>query len=140
MWKCVDAELQWQIHCFPYVELSDVPRLQQVEKKSCRMAEESRTNNRDVTVTSPTTSGWVCPILRSFTMSMINKNFDKKIIICTFQFPHYILFWKAYDAMSGIFIATFSGRTWQMPKWTNHQCWQWSNRQMTMRSTNKYFK
>ena len=42
MWKCVDAELQWQIHCFPYVELSDVPRLQEVEKKSCRMAEESR--------------------------------------------------------------------------------------------------
>jgi hypothetical protein len=28
---------------FPYVELSDVPRLQQVEKKKCRTAEESRT-------------------------------------------------------------------------------------------------
>ena len=23
--KCVDAELQWQIRCFPYVEHSDVP-------------------------------------------------------------------------------------------------------------------
>ena len=32
-WKCVDAELQRQICCFPYVELSDVPWLQQVEKK-----------------------------------------------------------------------------------------------------------
>jgi hypothetical protein len=34
MWKCVDTELQRQIHFFPYVELSDVPRLQQVEKKA----------------------------------------------------------------------------------------------------------
>jgi hypothetical protein len=25
---------EWQIYCFPYVELSDVPRLQQVGKKS----------------------------------------------------------------------------------------------------------
>ena len=32
-WKCVDAELQRQIRCFSYVELSDVPRLEQVEKK-----------------------------------------------------------------------------------------------------------
>ena len=42
-WKCVDAELQWQICSFPYVELSDVPRLQQVERKKRRTAEESRT-------------------------------------------------------------------------------------------------
>ena len=42
-WKCVDAELQWQIRCFAYVELSDVPRLQQVGKKSRRTAEVSRT-------------------------------------------------------------------------------------------------
>ena len=42
-WKCVDAELQQQIRCFPYVELSDIPRLQQVEKKR-RTAGESRTN------------------------------------------------------------------------------------------------
>ena len=34
MWKCVDTELQRQIHSFPYVELSDVPWLQQVEKKA----------------------------------------------------------------------------------------------------------
>jgi hypothetical protein len=34
MWKCVDAQLQRQIRCFPYVELSDVPRLQQIEKKA----------------------------------------------------------------------------------------------------------
>jgi hypothetical protein len=34
MWKCVDSELQRQIRCFSYVELSDVPRLQQVEKKT----------------------------------------------------------------------------------------------------------
>jgi hypothetical protein len=33
MWKCVDAELQRQIRCFLYVELSDVPRLQEVKKK-----------------------------------------------------------------------------------------------------------
>ena len=33
-WKCVDTELQRQIRCFPYVELSDVPRLQQVGKKA----------------------------------------------------------------------------------------------------------
>ena len=33
-WKCVDAELQRQIRCFPYVELSDVTRLQQVGKKA----------------------------------------------------------------------------------------------------------
>jgi hypothetical protein len=43
MWKCFDAELQRQICCFPYAELSDVPRLQQVGKKSCRTAEESLT-------------------------------------------------------------------------------------------------
>ena len=43
-WKCVDAELQRHIRCFPYVELSDVPRLQQVENKSRRTAEESRTS------------------------------------------------------------------------------------------------
>jgi hypothetical protein len=35
-WKCVDAELQRQIRCFPYVELSDVPLLQQIEKKAGR--------------------------------------------------------------------------------------------------------
>jgi hypothetical protein len=29
--------------------------------------------NRDVTVTSPTISGWVCPILRSFTRLLIYK-------------------------------------------------------------------
>jgi hypothetical protein len=29
--------------------------------------------NRDVTVTSPTTSGWVCPILRSYTRLLIYK-------------------------------------------------------------------
>ena len=28
-WKCADQELEGQIRCFPYVELSDVPRLQQ---------------------------------------------------------------------------------------------------------------
>ena len=33
-WKCVNAELQRQIRCFPYAELSDVPWLQQVEKKA----------------------------------------------------------------------------------------------------------
>ena len=33
-WKCAKAELHGQIHCFPYVELSDVPRPQQVEKKA----------------------------------------------------------------------------------------------------------
>jgi hypothetical protein len=33
-----------KIRCFPYVELSDVPRLQQVHK-SRRTAEESRTNS-----------------------------------------------------------------------------------------------
>jgi hypothetical protein len=33
-WKCVDAELQRQIRCFPYGESSDVPRLQQVKKKA----------------------------------------------------------------------------------------------------------
>jgi hypothetical protein len=32
-WKCVDAELQRQIRCFPYVELSDVPWLQHVGEK-----------------------------------------------------------------------------------------------------------
>ena len=42
--SCVDAELQRQIRCFSYIELSDVPRLQQVEKKSRRKAEESRTS------------------------------------------------------------------------------------------------
>ena len=41
-WKCADQELQRQIHCFPYAELSDFPRLQQVEK-SRRTTEESRT-------------------------------------------------------------------------------------------------
>jgi hypothetical protein len=41
-WKCVEAELQRQIRCFPYVEFSDAPRLQQVKKKSRRTAEESR--------------------------------------------------------------------------------------------------
>ena len=40
-WKCVEAELQRQIRCFPYVEFSDAPRLQQVIK-SRRTAEESR--------------------------------------------------------------------------------------------------
>ena len=34
-WKCADQELERQIRCFPYVELSDVPRT----------AEESRTND-----------------------------------------------------------------------------------------------
>jgi hypothetical protein len=33
-WKCVEAELQRQIRCFPYVEFSDAPRLQQVKKKA----------------------------------------------------------------------------------------------------------
>jgi hypothetical protein len=33
-WKCAKAELHGQIRCFPYVELSDVPWLQQVEKKA----------------------------------------------------------------------------------------------------------
>jgi hypothetical protein len=33
-WKCVEAELQRQIRCFPYVEFSDAHRLQQVKKKS----------------------------------------------------------------------------------------------------------
>ena len=42
MWKCADQELERQISCFPYVELSDVPRLQQVHK-SRRTVEESRT-------------------------------------------------------------------------------------------------
>jgi hypothetical protein len=32
MWKC--AKLEWQIRCFPYVERSDVPRIQQVEQKA----------------------------------------------------------------------------------------------------------
>jgi hypothetical protein len=32
MWKC--AELERQIHCFPYGERSDAPRLQQVEQKA----------------------------------------------------------------------------------------------------------
>jgi hypothetical protein len=36
--------LERQIRCFPYVELSDVPPLQQFEK-SRRPAEESRTTN-----------------------------------------------------------------------------------------------
>jgi hypothetical protein len=34
MWKCADPELERQIHCFPYREHSDVPRLQQVEQKA----------------------------------------------------------------------------------------------------------
>ena len=34
MWKYAKAELHGQIRCFSYVELSDVPRLQQVEKKA----------------------------------------------------------------------------------------------------------
>ena len=34
MWKCAKADLHGQIRCFPYVELSDVPRLQQVEEKA----------------------------------------------------------------------------------------------------------
>jgi hypothetical protein len=34
MWKCADPELERQIHCFPYGERSDVPRLQQVEQKA----------------------------------------------------------------------------------------------------------
>jgi hypothetical protein len=33
-WKCAKAELQGQIRCFPYVELSHIPRLQQVGKKA----------------------------------------------------------------------------------------------------------
>jgi hypothetical protein len=33
-WKCVEAELQQQFRCFPYVELSDVTWFQQVEKKA----------------------------------------------------------------------------------------------------------
>ena len=33
-WKCADPELERQIHCFPYGERSDVPRLQQVEQKA----------------------------------------------------------------------------------------------------------
>ena len=33
-WKCADPELERQIRCFPYGELSDVRRLQQVEKKA----------------------------------------------------------------------------------------------------------
>ena len=33
-WKCVNADLQRIIRCFSDVELSDVPRLQQVEKKA----------------------------------------------------------------------------------------------------------
>jgi hypothetical protein len=32
MWKCAKAELHGQIRCFPNVELSDVPRLQQVSR------------------------------------------------------------------------------------------------------------
>ena len=43
-WKCADQEMERQICCFPYVELSDVPQLQQVEK-SYRTAEESRTKS-----------------------------------------------------------------------------------------------
>jgi hypothetical protein len=35
--------MQRQITNFPYVELSDVPRLQQVEREKRRTAEESRT-------------------------------------------------------------------------------------------------
>jgi hypothetical protein len=43
------AELHGQIRCFPYIELSDVPRLQQVEeRKNRRTAEESRTNQGTV--------------------------------------------------------------------------------------------
>jgi hypothetical protein len=45
-WKCADQELERQISCFPYEELSDVPRLQHVHK-SRRTAEESRTNATD---------------------------------------------------------------------------------------------
>ena len=33
MWKCANQELERQICCFPYVELSDIPRLQQQQKK-----------------------------------------------------------------------------------------------------------
>ena len=47
MWKCADQELEKQISCFPYEEISDVPRLQQVHK-SPRTAEESRTNKNGV--------------------------------------------------------------------------------------------
>jgi hypothetical protein len=31
MWKCADQELERQIRCFPYVELSDVPLLMDAE-------------------------------------------------------------------------------------------------------------
>jgi hypothetical protein len=48
MWKCAKAELHRQIRCFPYVELFDVPWLQQVEKKSRRTAEECRTTSLGV--------------------------------------------------------------------------------------------
>jgi hypothetical protein len=33
-WKCAEPKLEWQIHCFPYGERSDVPWLQQVEQKA----------------------------------------------------------------------------------------------------------
>jgi hypothetical protein len=68
-WKCADQELERQISCFPYVELSDVPRLQQVHK-SRRTAEESRINHTpphvNLALSNVSITNSLCNIARSY--------------------------------------------------------------------------